>query len=628
MRLYAKVVVLLCAVFATYGAIDYVVQREVILPSFEALEEDLARTDMERVARALEDELGQLQLFCADWGNWLETYEYMAGENPAFIDENMTPATLEAAGLDAVAYLDAEARFAWRLGVDPATRQELAYRMLEGEALEAGHPFRSAIAAGREASGLVLTEHGPAMVTVAPVLDGAGNGPHHGAVLLVRVITDEVAAGLAEQSQVQLAVATLPPGAATPAGAQVTGTRIVRHPKTNEVSRQLVDIHGDPAVLLSIDVPRSVTARGQDAVRFALLSLLSAGVVVLVVLLAAMRVMVLGPVSRMTRHAVAIAEGGDLSQRINFRRGDELGVLAREFDRMVDQVADTRRRLVDQSFEAGAAEVASGLLHNVGNAMTPLGVAVADLRRRLRGAPAGEIEMALTELEAGVTDDARRADLELLLRLSSRELAQAVARAGDDADTIARHADSIQRILAHQLRPSGSGPVIETDELEAVIDRGMQMVAPAMRQRLQIGIDDSLRAIGAVPIPRLLLQQVVQNLVMNAAESVRDAGRAHGSLHITGRLDRGVDGEELVLRFTDDGGGIEPEHLPRIFEKGYSTKSRETNFGIGLHWCANALGAVGGSLRAESPGRGCGATLQVTLPVARDRTAGTVPQAA
>jgi sensor domain CHASE-containing protein len=107
----AKVVLLLCALFATYGVVDYAVQREVILPSFEALEADLARTDMERVRRAIDRELDQLQTFCADWGNWLDTYQYMGGENPAFIEENMTPVTLEAAGLDVVAFLDTEGRF-------------------------------------------------------------------------------------------------------------------------------------------------------------------------------------------------------------------------------------------------------------------------------------------------------------------------------------------------------------------------------------------------------------------------------------------------------------------------------------------------------------------------------------
>ena len=70
-----------------------------------------------------------------------------------------------------------------------------------------------------------------------------------------------------------------------------------------------------------------------------------------------------------------------------------------------------------------------------------------------------------------------------------------------------------------------------------------------------------------------------------------------------------------MLRFADDGDGIPAEYLARIFESGFSTKSRATNFGIGLHWCANALHALGGRIRAESPGPGRGATLEVALPL-------------
>jgi two-component system NtrC family sensor kinase len=626
MGLYTKVIILLGALFALYGAVNYAVQREVMLPSFESLEEDLARTDMERVARALEDEAQQLLLFCADWGNWLETYRFMAGEQPEFIEDNMTPATLEAARLDFVAYLDAQARFVWRQGVDPDSRAEIAYEMLEADALAEDHPFRRAIAEGRQEHGVVLTEHGPAMVAVAPVLDGAGDGPHRGAVLLGRVISSDVAARLAERTQVRLDVATLPPGLAIPAGSSQL-TSVVRRPQVNEVSRQLPDLHGHPAVQLTIEVPRAVTARGRNAIGFALVSLLSAGLLVLLVLLVSLRNVVLGPLTRMTRHAVAIAEGDDLTQRMNLRRGDELGILGREFDRMVDKLAETRRRLVEQSFEAGAAEVASGLLHNVGNAMTPLAVTVADLRQRLSTAPAAEVELALAELEAGDADEARRADLELLLRLSSRELAQATLRARDDAEAVSCHADSIQRILAHQLHAPAGGPVIETDAVEAVVARGARMVPPALRQRLQLEVDASVHALGTLPLPRVMLQQVVQNLVINAAESVRDSGQERGTLRVSGRLDQAAQGEILLLTFTDDGDGIEPGHLARVFEKGYTTKSRETNDGIGLHWCANAVGAVGGSLRADSPGRGHGACFEIRLPLRRP-AAGNVSRAA
>ena len=77
--------------------------------------------------------------------------------------------------------------------------------------LDAQHPFAKPIREGTGAKGIFVTEHGPAMLVVAPVLDGAGNGPHRGAVLLARVITPEVAARLAEQAQVDLKVTTTSP---------------------------------------------------------------------------------------------------------------------------------------------------------------------------------------------------------------------------------------------------------------------------------------------------------------------------------------------------------------------------------------------------------------------------------
>jgi two-component system NtrC family sensor kinase len=615
--LYAKVVLLLCTLFTTYGAIDYVVQREVILPSFEALEADLARTDMDRVRRAIDGELDQLQTFCADWGNWLETYQYMAGKNPQFIEENMTPATLESVGVDVVAYVDADGRFVWKKGRNPATNDDLNFQLLAGESLAANHPFREAIRNGEGAKGLVVTEHGPAMLVAAPVLDGAGNGPHHGSVLLARLITPEVAARLAEQAQVDLQVSTLaglPRTESERAG--LLQPRILTQRLMNEVYRNLEDIYGRPTVQLRIDVPRKVSAQGRDAIGYALVSLFIGGVIVLLVMVVALRRMVLRPVSRLTRHAVQIGEGDDLTKRMNVKRKDEIGVLAREFDRMVDKLADARRRLVDQSYEAGAAQVASGVLHNIGNAMTPLGVTVATLQERLRSAPAGEIDMVLAEIEAGSSDPARRADLEQFLRLASRELALAVARASDDAAAVARHAHLIQAALAQQLQSSRSGPVVETIDLPALVEQSLDMIPPALLQRLSIDLDGSLFATGSLPLPRITLQQVFQNLVQNAAEAVH-TGESRGQLRISCALEPAeAGGETLTVRLSDDGVGIHNDHLPRVFEKGFSTKSRDTNHGIGLHWCANALQALGGSIRAESGADG-GAILFVTIPVAR-----------
>ena len=87
-----------------------------------------------------------------------------------------------------------------------------------------------------------------------------------------------------------------------------------------------------------------------------------------------------------------------------------------------------------------------------------------------------------------------------------------------------------------------------------------------------------------------------------AVEIVNEADRCH-----------------LHLRCIDDGVGIAAENLERVFEKGFTTKSPETNHGIGLHWCANAIGALGGQIWAASDGPGRGAALHLLVPLtARD----------
>ena len=109
------------------------------------------------------------------------------------------------------------------------------------------------------------------LLTLAPILDGNGQGPHRGAVLMGRLLSKKRIAQLAEQAQVDLAMRVLhSPYDVQPTrtSAPVT-TRIVRRPTTNEVYRQVVDIYGRTALMLRIDVPRSITAKGEarDAVR-------------------------------------------------------------------------------------------------------------------------------------------------------------------------------------------------------------------------------------------------------------------------------------------------------------------------------------------------------------------------
>jgi signal transduction histidine kinase len=305
-----------------------------------------------------------------------------------------------------------------------------------------------------------------------------------------------------------------------------------------------------------------------------------------------------------------------LTSRLDFHGQDEIAVLAREFDRMVARLAHSRSQLVDQSFEAGFAELAKGVLHNMGNAMTPISVRLSVLQGRLRDLQVEDFELAATELMRGDVEPARRADLEQFIQLACGQLAGTVKAAEEDLEVMTRQTSLVQSALAEQMRATRNEHVLESVRLGELLGQSLDSVPDAARQQLQLQVDESLNGIGVVLVPRTVLRLVLQNLIINAADAVRDSGKVLGTLRISAQVIAKGESRQLVLRCTDDGIGIAPENLERIFEKGFSTKSRETHFGIGLHWCANAVDALGGQVWATSLGAGRGATLHVMVPLA------------
>jgi two-component system sensor histidine kinase/response regulator len=131
--------------------------------------------------------------------------------------------------------------------------------------------------------------------------------------------------------------------------------RVVETKDTTQVYRSFEDVYGHPAITLRVDVPRRITERGRSAVAYASAYLIGTAIVVLVLLVVILNRLVLTPLARVTNHAVAIGDGNDLTARLDFRDRDEIGVLAREFDRMVERVARSRSELVDHLAELEAA---------------------------------------------------------------------------------------------------------------------------------------------------------------------------------------------------------------------------------------------------------------------------------
>jgi two-component system NtrC family sensor kinase len=607
-----KVTALIAGVFLLLGVTEIVVERQVIMPSFAALEHADARTAMMRIDFALGQTLEHLQMSATDWGNWADTYRFVQDHNGDYIAANINNLAMRQLNVNALLIVDSAGRIVLARDLDLDSERPLGLKLIGRTALPADFPWRPNLGAGEPARGLLATSRGVLLVAAAPILDGEGHGPSRGLVILGRLLTPAVVNGISQQAQAALEL--LPPAA--PGAAE-----LAESDSTTRMYRSFDDLYGHPVMQLRVDVPREISMRGHAAVAFASSCLFAAAVIVLLLVLFVLNRMILKPLAVVTRHAEAVGGDQDLSTRLNLRRSDEIGTLAREFDRMVDRVAQSRTQLVDQSYQAGFAELAKGVLHNLGNAMTPIGVRLASLGERLREAPAEDASQALTELQEGTADNARRADLEQFVRLACRELASCVQGARDDVALATRQATVIQNTLAEQMRSTRNEHVIEPVRLTDLVTQSLEIVPDSCRARLRVSSDETLRKLGVVRVARTVLRLILQNLIINAADAVRDAGKERGLLQFSAEIVREAQGTQLHLLCRDDGVGIPPQNLERVFEKGFTTKSPETNHGIGLHWCANAIGALGGRIWAVSDGPGHGAAMHLLVPLANRDTA-------
>jgi signal transduction histidine kinase len=136
-----------------------------------------------------------------------------------------------------------------------------------------------------------------------------------------------------------------------------------------------------------------------------------------------------------------------------------------------------------------------------------------------------------------------------------------------------------------------------------------------LRERLDVRPAPGLAGLGPHSLPSTTLGMVIANLAQNAAEAAQQAGRARVALRIDGRITTGSAGPQLELSVSDDGPGVDPALLPQLFQKGFSTKSQATNSGLGLHWCANTLRAMGGSINVHTNGAGGGLRFEMDIPL-------------
>jgi signal transduction histidine kinase len=347
------------------------------------------------------------------------------------------------------------------------------------------------------------------------------------------------------------------------------------------------------------------------AMRWRVLLLLGLGVLLAATIAWSVTLSVVRQQKAICQYAVAL-ESSQARLQIQF---DHMAQDVTERQRAAAELKQAQEELVQASRLAGMTEIATSVLHNVGNVLNSLNVSTSLISSRLKDSQAGKVARVAallrehgSDLGEFITRDSHGKMVPEYLGKLGEFLASEQTALLHEMELVAQNVEHIKEVITTQQSLSRVSGAAETLDVPGLVEDALRLSSLALpRFGMQVirQYDDG--------IPEITLQkhkvlQILVNLLRNAKYACDELG-PHDQ-RVTVRVAKGEG--HLQISVLDNGVGIPEENLKRIFNHGFTT--RKDGHGFGLHSGVQAAKEMGGSLRAQSDGPGKGAIFTLELP--------------
>jgi len=347
---------------------------------------------------------------------------------------------------------------------------------------------------------------------------------------------------------------------------------------------------------------------------------------------------ILDPIENLADAVHRIAAEHDYTVRAQKRVDDEFGSFIDSFNLMLDriqqregalrhEIAERHKaerelqalhlQLLAASRAAGMAEVATGVLHNVGNVLNSVNVSASLISEKLRHSKTGNLARAAqllrdnsNRVEAFLRDDPRGSMLPSYLAEVGEHLEGERTSTLGELELLTKNIEHIKDIVARQQNFARASGLVETVRAQELMEDALRLNFDSLA-RHGIKVVRRFEEVPAATWDKHQVLQILVNIIRNAKQAI-DAANPPERRVMLGikRTETGT----IALSVTDTGMGIAAENLTRIFAHGFTTRSG--GHGYGLNTAAIAARELGGSLHAESEGPGKGAIFILELPLA------------
>lgn len=289
-----------------------------------------------------------------------------------------------------------------------------------------------------------------------------------------------------------------------------------------------------------------------------------------------------------------------------------------EQKRVESELENTHKQLLDASRLAGMAEVATGVLHNVGNVLNSVNVSTSQIGDTLRQSKLGSIGRIAalvrehaSDLPGFFANDPRGQRLPEYLESLAAHLGAEHDRLLLEVQSLQRNVEHIKDIVSMQQSYAMVSGLVEPHAPADLVEDAIRMNGAALL-RHDVKAERDFPAVPRALCEKPRVLQILVNLIRNAKYALDEGGRRDKRLTL--RVAHDVAANRVQIIVSDNGVGIPAENLERIFSHGFTT--RKDGHGFGLHSAALAAQEMKGSLTVSSAGPGQGATFVLALPVA------------
>ncbi|GAK58137.1 multi-sensor hybrid histidine kinase [Candidatus Vecturithrix granuli] len=594
MNIRQKTLTIIGIAFVILLVVLTLISHLVILGGFTQLETEDVKVNVKRSLNELSNTLDWLNATAGDWAPWDDTYYFIQNHNEEYIQSNLSDATLTTLGINFMIFINLNGEIVYAKNVD----------FISGSAVPFPDDLIKRIASNRfllthsdtesSKAGLITLSSLPVYLISRPILKSDFSGPIQGTLLVGRYIDRTEIEQLSQKTHLQMSILPLQSSSLELADqeAYVALTEdpeqiiIQRRDSTTIAGYALQhDIFGKPAFIVKIELPRKIADHGRMTLVYYILSLLTTGLVSMILIRRLLDTIVLSPLTELSNKVREIGTHGDASQRLCIRKQDELGHLAHTINLMLEHLLETRKNL--EVANRVKSDFLSIISHELRTPLVPI--------------------ISNTELLLWEEEENNRVG-------HQKEYLQDILKYSQELHHLINDILDLSNLETGEMELSMSAV-----DLRRLLENSLNIVKEKARKHqisLSLNLQDLPTTMNA---DERKLKQVLYSLLSNAIKFTPDGG----SVTLTAQMNPSNDKTRPVVEICvqDTGIGMEQAEIQRIFhpfeQLEHPLTRKYSGAGLGLTLAQKIIELHGGTIAAESGGKGKGSLFCIRLPIDR-----------